>query len=90
MTASVQKTSGLADMPFAYQYWNTGQLSAVQYPSGRWVTYDVNGANRVKAVRNGQSGINYYLQQAAYKPDGSLSSAKAGPDGVNQWTEPGI
>src|SRR6266498_778686 len=88
MSASVQKTSGLADMVFAYQYSITGQLLAVQYPSGRWVSYDINGANRVKAVRKGDSGTNYYLQQATYKPDGSFSGATVGLDGpTNQWTE---
>jgi hypothetical protein len=63
-------------MPFTYQFGSTGQLIAMRYPSGRWVTYDINGANRVKAVRNGQSGANYYLQQATYKPDGSFSGAE--------------
>ncbi len=87
VTASVQKTSGLADMVFAYQYSITGQLLAVQYPSGRWVSYDINGANRVRAVRKGDAGTNYYLQQAAYKPDGSFSGATVGLDGTNQWTE---
>ena len=85
VTSSVQKTPGLADMPFVYQYWGTGQLKAVQYPSGRWVSYDITGADRVKAVRNGQSGANYYLQQATYKPDGSFSGATLGL--VAQWAE---
>src|ERR1039458_8361512 len=48
VTASRQTTSGL-DSPkqFAYTYAPGGALSGVQYPSGRWVTYDINGANRV-------------------------------------------
>jgi YD repeat-containing protein len=87
VTASIQKTSGLADKSFAYQYSATGQLTAVQYPSGRWVSYDINGANRVKAVRNGQTGTNYYWQLATYEPDGSLSGATVGLDPLNRWTE---
>ena len=54
--ASRQTTDGLAAMNFAYQYAVGGALSAIQYPSGRWVTYTINGANRASAVRNGQSG----------------------------------
>lgn len=49
VTASIQKTPGLADSALAYQYSSTGQLAAVQYPSGRWISCDINGANRVKA-----------------------------------------
>jgi hypothetical protein len=30
-------------MPFVYEYGATGQLIAVKYPSGRWVSYDING-----------------------------------------------
>lgn len=87
VTSSLQKTSGLANMPFVYQYSATGQLAAVQYPSGRWVSYDINGANRVKAVRSGQTGTSFYLQQAAYKPDGSFAGATVGLDPLNQWAE---
>ncbi|MGJ5814500.1 RHS repeat domain-containing protein [Paludibaculum fermentans] len=87
VTDSIQKTTGLADMPFSYQYSATGELKGVHYPSGRWVTYDLNGAARVKAVRSGQSGASYYLQNANYKADGSFSTATVGLDSGNQWAE---
>jgi RHS repeat-associated protein len=76
--ASTQTTAGLAPGQFAYQYAAGGALSAVKYPSGRWVTYDINGANRVSVVRNGQSGSNYYLNGAQYKANGSMASATLG------------
>ena len=59
----------------------------LQYPSGRWVSYDIDGANRVKAVHNGQNGSSYYLNNVQYKPNGSLTSATVGLDPLNQWTE---
>jgi RHS repeat-associated protein len=76
--ASTQTTAGLAPGQFTYQYVAGGALSAVKYPSGRWVTYDINGANRVSVVRNGQSGSNYYLNGAQYKANGSMASATLG------------
>jgi RHS repeat-associated protein len=57
----------------------------VKYPSNRWVSYEINGANRVKAVRHGKTG-NYYRQQATYKPDGSFAGATLGRNDVT-WTE---
>jgi len=85
--ASRQTTDGLAAMNFAYQYAVGGALSGMQYPSGRWVTYTINGANRPSAVRNGQSGTSYYMQNVQYKPSGAFSSATVGLDTANQWTE---
>jgi RHS repeat-associated protein len=74
-------------MNFAYQYAVGWALSAIQYPSGRWVTYTINGANRASAVRNGQSGTSYYMQNVQYKPSGVFLSATVGLDTANQWTE---
>ena len=85
--ASRQTTDGLAAMNFAYQYAVGGALSGMQYPSGRWVTYPINGANRASAVRNGQSGTSYYMQNMQYKPAGAFFSATVGLDSANPWTE---
>ena len=84
VTASVQRTAGLADMAFTYSYGTAGQLATVGYPSGRVVSYDLNGANRVKHVRNGAS---YYLQSAGYKPNGSYTGAALGATGVGEIRE---
>src|SRR5262249_26050573 len=87
VTSSVQTTSGLADKTFNYTYSASGALTGIQYPSGSWVTYDVNGADRVSAVRKGQTGSTYYLQSMAYKPNGAAKSATLGvQDGDYQWT----
>lgn len=85
--ASRQTTAGLEAKTFTYTYASGGALSGVQYPSGRWVSYSINGANRVSAVRNGQTGNLYYLQGAQYKPTGALASVIIGQDSASQWTE---
>ncbi len=64
-----------------------GALAKVRYPSGNWVSYDINGANRISKVRKGETGTSYYMQNAAYNPAGALASATLGLDGANQWTE---
>ncbi|MFN0100996.1 MAG: RHS repeat domain-containing protein [Bryobacteraceae bacterium] len=87
VTASKQTTEGLTAKAFSYVYAAGGALQKVQYPSLRWVSYEVNGANRVKAVKNGDTGSAYYLQNASYKPMGAMAAATFGLSTANQWTE---
>jgi len=56
-----QTTAGLAAKTMAYEYNASGMVSAMQYPSNRWVGYDYSLANRVKAIRNDKTGGSYYL-----------------------------
>ena len=94
VTSSVQTTAGLDSKSFTYRYAAGGALSAIQYPSGQWASYDLNGANRVTAVRRGQDagtpfGSNYILSNGQYKPNGAVAGATLGmdPDSLNQWSE---
>jgi YD repeat-containing protein len=84
---SRQTTGTLSDYTFLYQYAVGGALAAVRYPSNNWVSYDINGANRIGKVRKGQTGTAFYMQNAAYNPAGALVGATLGLDGANQWTE---
>jgi YD repeat-containing protein len=70
-----------------YTYFPGGALAKVRYPSLNWVSYDINGANRISKVRMGETGTSYYMQNAAYNPAGALVGATLGMDGANQWTE---
>jgi RHS repeat-associated protein len=74
---------------FQYNY-NVGDvLTSIRYPSGRWITYDVTGANRVALVRKGETGNDYYLSGVTYLPHGALSFATMGQtaSGQNAFTE---
>src|SRR5690606_14670388 len=84
---SRQTTGTLSDYTFLYQYAVGGALAKVRYPSGNWVSYDINGANRISKVRKGETGASYYMQSAAYNPGGALTSATLGRDGAHQWAE---
>jgi YD repeat-containing protein len=69
VVSSRQTTEGLTAKAFTY-WWGAGDvLTRVTYPSGRVVSYDYTGANRISAVRNGAS---YYAQGLTYKPHGAL------------------
>ena len=87
VVGSRQTTAGLEAKAMAYTYAVGGALSSVQYPSGRWVSYEINGANRVSGVRDGQAGSQYYLRAAQYKASGAMASATMGREVANQWTE---
>jgi hypothetical protein len=82
-----QTTGPHVDYTFLYQYAVGGALAKVRYPSLNWVSYDINGANRISKVRMGETGTSYYMQNAAYNPAGALVGATIGLDGANQWTE---
>lgn len=75
---SRQSTGPHADYTFLYQYAAGGALAKLRYPSGNWVSYDVNGANRVAKVRKGETGSSYYMQNAVYNPAGALTGATLG------------
>ncbi len=82
-----RRCSPHADYTFLYQYAAGGALAKLRYPSGNWVSYDVNGANRIAKVRKGETGSSYYMQNAVYNPAGALAGVTLGLDGANQWTE---
>ncbi len=69
-------------LPSSYCWYRKGEQV-----TGNWVSYDVNGANRIGKVRKGETGASYYMQSAVYNPAGALTSATLGLDGANQWTE---
>lgn len=67
ITSSTQSTNGQS-YPFTYAYSATDQLAEIHYPSGRFVKYDYDGADRVSAVRNGTTTSPY--ASINYTPSG--------------------
>src|SRR5690606_5343052 len=77
---SRQTTGPHVDYTFLYQYAVGGALAKVRYPSLNWVSYDINGANRIGKVRKGETGTSFYMQNVAYNPAGALVGATLGLD----------
>jgi RHS repeat-associated protein len=78
---------GLEAKTFQYNYNVGDALTSIRYPSGRWISYDVTGANRVALVRKGEIGNDYYLSGATYAPHGALSLATMGQNAFTESRE---
>jgi len=78
---------GLDAKTFQYNYNVGDMLTSVRYPSGRWISYDVTGANRVALVRKGETGNDYYLSGVTYAPHGALTLATMGQNAFTESRE---
>ena len=78
--SSVHKVAGLATTQTVnYSYNVGGALTQLQYPSGKFVQYDVTGTNRVSDIRRGAaSSTDYYVKSLSYAPTGAMASAIMG------------
>ena len=83
--SGTQSTVGNSTLaPFQYTYSYTDQLIAIQYPSGRTVTYGLDGADRVTAVQTVKNGTpTNYASNITYTAPGGISSLTLG-NGVTE------
>ncbi len=76
VTASVQNTpygSGNPSYPFSYGHDLSGNLTWIQYPSGRIVSYDYNPAGHPNTVWNGLPNTTAYASSFSFTPHGALT-----------------
>jgi YD repeat-containing protein len=71
---SVQNSGGKS-FGFSYTYNDAGGLLTSTYPSGRVVTYERDGRNRVTKVKNGATT---YASEMVYAAHGALAELKLG------------
>lgn len=88
--SSTHQVAGLASaQTVTYTYNVGGALTQMQYPSGKVVQYDVNGNNRISAVRRGAGSTDYYATGITYGPTGAMATATMGqkPTGPAAFTQ---
>ena len=69
--------SGPATQRFDYAYNYDGSPKTITYPSGRIVTYTVNGAGRLTDAKDVANSVNY-VTSATYSPHGALATMTKG------------
>ncbi|MCC6262992.1 MAG: RHS repeat protein, partial [Bryobacterales bacterium] len=80
IAGSVQRTDNV-DYAFEYHYYRGWGLRQVKYPSGRWVRYTPDAAERVaqvEAVDSGGNVLKNYWSGALYAPQGALKQVTLG------------
>jgi RHS repeat-associated protein len=82
---STQTTGAAPGYTFVYTYNLTDQLTKMQYPSGRTVSYVPDSAGRISAVKNEATGL-FYAQNIGYTPSGAMSTMTLGNGVVEQRT----
>jgi RHS repeat-associated protein len=82
---STQTTVAAPGYTFVYTYSLADQLTKMQYPSGRTVSYVPDSAGRINAVKNEATG-QYYGRNIGYTPAGAMFTMTLGNGLIEQRT----
>ena len=85
LAESIQTTAGVAYQPFVYSLSLADELIQLQYPSGRKITFGLDGAGRISSVSSPSVTVPY-VQSLSYNPDSSVKLLALGNGLTEQYS----